>query len=111
MLLLDTSLGMRLKEDGTFLDVTPGMSAAQAGLAPGMKLVGVNGRKWSATLLHDAVKSNQPIDILAENAEFYVNAHLKHKGGERYPHLERVTSRPDVLKQILHPQAPKVSAR
>ncbi len=36
MLFFDTSLGFRLKEDGTFVDVTPGMPAAQAGLAPGM---------------------------------------------------------------------------
>jgi predicted metalloprotease with PDZ domain len=109
VILLDSSLGMRLKEDGSFLDVIPGMPATQAGLAPGMKLIGVNGRKWSPPLLHEAIKSGKDIELLAENAEFYVTAHLKHKGGERYPHLQRVASKPDLLKEILRPQAAKVS--
>jgi predicted metalloprotease with PDZ domain len=111
LILLDTSIGARLKEDGTFLDVVPGMPAAQAGLAPGMKLVGVNGRKWSSTLLHEAVKSKEPIELLVENAEFYLTARLKHNAGLGYAHLERVSAKPDLLKEILKQQAAKVSAR
>jgi predicted metalloprotease with PDZ domain len=109
VLFFDTSIGLRLKEDGTFLDVTPGMPAALAGLAPGMKLVGVNNRKWNPQLLHEAVKSGDPIELLVENAEFYRVGHLKHKAGERYPHLERSSDKPDLLSEILHQSPPKVA--
>jgi predicted metalloprotease with PDZ domain len=39
------SLGFVLNHEGTFIDVVPGSPAYRAGLGPGMKVVGVNGRK------------------------------------------------------------------
>jgi predicted metalloprotease with PDZ domain len=103
-----TSLGMWLREDGTLADVIPGMPAAQAGLAPGMKMLGVNGRKWSPPLLHDAIKAAEKsgaIEILVENSEWLVNAKLKYKGGEQKPHVERDSSKPDLLGEIMKPRA------
>src|ERR1700722_2581220 len=73
---LTFSLGMRVQaegdKDGRLADVIPGMPAAIAGLAPGMRLVAVNGRTYSLTALtdaiHDAQNSARPIEITAENA-------------------------------------------
>jgi len=96
------------EEDGRILDVIPGTPAAQAGLAPGMKLLAVNGEQWSPTKLRDAVRAakgtSEPIDLLAENAGTYKTYRLDYHEGERFPHLVRDASRPDLLEQIIHPR-------
>jgi predicted metalloprotease with PDZ domain len=38
------SLGLKLDMDGTVMDATPEMAAEKAGIAPGMKLLAINGR-------------------------------------------------------------------
>src|SRR5262249_12804654 len=41
------SLGVTVKEDGGIVDAVPGLAAYKAGIGPGMKVVAVNGRKYS----------------------------------------------------------------
>jgi predicted metalloprotease with PDZ domain len=69
------SLGFTVAEDGKLDDVIVGSPAYQAGLGPAMKLVAVNGRKWSPPVLHEALKAAQgndrPIELLVENAQFF----------------------------------------
>ena len=88
-------------------DVIAGLSAAQAGLGPGMKLIAVNGRKYSADLLREAINvskgSAEPLELLVENGEFYKTYRLDYHGGPRYPHLERDATKPDMLADILKP--------
>jgi predicted metalloprotease with PDZ domain len=71
---LSYSLGMLLKEDGTVMDVNPNLVAFKSGLAPGMKIVSVNGRTWSAEVLHEAIASAKsstvPPVLLVENGSF-----------------------------------------
>jgi len=102
------SLGMRLREDGFILDVLPGSVVAQAGLGPGMRLVAVNGRRFAPALLRAALRaaktSPDPIELLVENDDFYKTYRLAYHDGERYPHLERDPSRPDLLENILAPR-------
>ncbi|OLE64195.1 MAG: hypothetical protein AUI36_09330 [Cyanobacteria bacterium 13_1_40CM_2_61_4] len=105
------SLGIRVgKDDGIIQDAVPGMPAEKAGVAPGMKLVAINGRHWCKELLHEVVrasKSNrEPIDLLVDNGEFYRTIRVDYHEGERYPWLERVAGKPDVLAAILRPLAP-----
>ncbi|HEX2715293.1 MAG TPA: hypothetical protein VHM88_24195, partial [Candidatus Acidoferrales bacterium] len=92
-------------DNGDIVDVIPGTPAAQAGIAPGMKLVAVNGRQWSPVVLHDAVGAakggSAPIELLIENAEYYKTYRVDYHGGERYPHLERDPARPDLLGQVI----------
>ncbi|HTX19401.1 MAG TPA: M61 family peptidase [Bacteroidota bacterium] len=103
------SLGLLLGDDGTMKDVIPGMPAARSGLAPGMKIIAVNGRRYSKEILRDALKlavhSTSPLSILAENGEFYETYSLDYHQGERYPYLERDAAKPDVLSMIMHPGA------
>ena len=95
------------------LDVIPGSPADLAGLAPGMHLVGVNGRKWSPELLHNAIElakdSKEPIELLVENADYFKTCRIDYHGGERYPHLEPMNGKTDVLGEIARMKAPPVS--
>jgi len=101
------SLGFRVNEDGKLDDVIVGSPAYQSGLGSGMKLVAVNGRKWSPPVLRAALKaaqgSTQPIELLAENAQFFKTYSVAYHDGEKNPHLERVPDQPDVLGDILKP--------
>jgi predicted metalloprotease with PDZ domain len=103
------SLGFKVEEEGEIPDVTPGLPAAEAGMAPGMKLVGVNGRKWSDDVLDDAVKASkdakEPLVILAESGEFLRTFTLDYHGGLRYPHLARVEGERDTLSKVTAPRA------
>lgn len=104
------SIGIVLNKEGRIVDTVPGMPAAKAGIAPGMKLVAVNGRKWSRKILREAIRATktapEPLDLLVENAEYYQGYRLDYHDGERYPHLERDTTRPDLLSAIGRPLAP-----
>jgi predicted metalloprotease with PDZ domain len=98
------SIGLDLREDGTITDTMEGMPAALAGIGPGMKLVAVNGRKYSAEVLRDALKAGKgatpPLELLVENTEYFKTYKLDYHEGERYPHLVRDESKPDLLTEI-----------
>jgi predicted metalloprotease with PDZ domain len=101
------SLGFTASEDGKLDDVIVGSPAYRSGLGPGMKLVAVNGRKWSPPVLRAALKSaqgsGQPMELLVENAQFFKTYSVAYHDGEKNPHLERVPERPDLLGYILKP--------
>jgi hypothetical protein len=72
-----------------------------------MKLIGVNGRKFDDDLLKDAIAATpttKHIDLLLENATYFVNAKLDYDGGPRSPHLERVDKSPDLLGSVIAPR-------
>jgi len=102
------ALGLDLRDDGGITDTTEGELAAKAGIGPGMKLVAVNGRRFSADILRDAIKSAKngtaPIELLVENTDYYKTYKLDYHGGEMYPHLVRDDSKPDLLTEILKPK-------
>jgi len=97
-------------KSGELLDVIPGGPAAEAGLAPGMKLVAINGRAWSADVLRAAITaakgSAEPIVLQVDNVGYSQTVRVHYHGGLRYPHLERDPNVPDILSQTLQPLAP-----
>jgi len=106
------SLGMVIREpEATLRDVLPDSPAWRAGIGPGMKLLGVNGRAYSATALHDAIRAaksgSQPIQLLVQSGAFQNTYAVNYHGGERYPELERIPNTPDVLGEIIRPLAPR----
>jgi predicted metalloprotease with PDZ domain len=114
---LQFSLGLQVHASGGgdgdhILDVIPGSPAANAGLAPGMRLVAVNGRKWNPDILRDAIarakNTKAPIELLAVNGDFFETYHIDYHGGERYPHLEPISGKTDVLTEIAKTKAPAV---
>jgi predicted metalloprotease with PDZ domain len=102
---LSYSIGAMLKEDGSVMDVNPNLEAAKAGLAPGMKIITVNGRPWSTDVLHEAItaakSSSTPIELVVENGSFTGVHKLNYHGGERYPHLERDQTKPDLVGEVI----------
>lgn len=106
---LSYSIGAMLKEDGGVMDVNPNLEAAKAGLAPGMKIITVNGRPWSSDALHEAIaaakSSTTPIELVVENGSFTSVYKLNYHGGERYPHLERDPTKPDLLGEVIKSRA------
>ena len=107
------SLGFRVSDEGGVQDVIPGTPAAEAGLAPGSKILGVDGRRWNhgrfPDLLREAIRaakgSKEPLRLLVESADYYKTVEIDYHGGERYPHLERDASKPDLLGEIIKPHA------
>jgi len=101
------------EDDSKFRDVIPGTPAGQAGIPAGAKLLAVNGRRWSAEILREAIRaaknSSQPIELLVDNDDFLKTYRLDYHGGERYPHLERDPAAPDLLSDIAKCRAPAVT--
>jgi len=99
------SIGLELNQGGRVIDATEGMAAAQAGIGPDMTLVAVNGQRFSAEVLRDALRmgknGSEPLELLMENTGYYKTYALDYHGGEKYPHLVRTGSKPDLLSEIL----------
>jgi predicted metalloprotease with PDZ domain len=99
------TVGLFLKDDGTVRDTVEGMVAAKAGIGPGMRILAVNGKKFSADVWHDAISaaksSPAPIELIVENTDYFRTVNLDYHGGEKYPHLMRDVSKPDLLTEIL----------
>ncbi len=108
---LRMSLGLKVKEDGYLIDVIPGSPADKAGLGVSMKLVAVNGRRWTPEILRAAVKfaatDPAPVELLVENQDYFKTCKLDYHDGEKYAQLERDPSKPDLLDEILKPLAPE----
>ena len=70
-----------------------------------MKVVAVNSRRWKADLLRTAIKeakeNHGPIELLVENGDVFKTCAVNYHDGERYPHLERDRSKPDLLSEII----------
>jgi predicted metalloprotease with PDZ domain len=101
------SLGLHISHKGILSDVLFYSPAYKAGLGPGMKIVAVNGRAYTDALMHDAIRNSKtaqaPMELIVENTGYYRVVKIDYQGGERYPHLERIESKPDLLDQILQP--------
>ena len=74
-----------------------------------MKVIGVNVRRFSDTVIRAAVaatrKGPSGVELLVENGEFFQTYKLDYQGGEKYPHLERDSTKKDRLEEIFKPLA------
>jgi predicted metalloprotease with PDZ domain len=108
-MLLGGSLGLVLgTEKWDVVDVVPGSPADRAGLAPGGRIVAVNGRRQDREVLADAIESTPgkgSVEMLVEDGDFFRSHVVEYRGGPRYPVLERDPSRPDLLAAIASPRA------
>jgi hypothetical protein len=78
-------------------------------LMPGMKITAVNGRKYSADVLHEEIAAKRPLELSVEQGTWVGTVHLDYRDGERYPHLERIAGAPDVMSDILRPRGERPS--
>lgn len=117
---LQYSLGFALSLDGgTISDIVPGSAADRAGLAPGSHLVAVDGHRWNADTLHEALVRTATataaaaeggacrpcVELLVEKDDEYRGYALSYAGGERYPNLLRDAGA-DLLAAIARPLRP-----
>jgi hypothetical protein len=66
----------------------------------------VNGWKWNKDRLHDSIrdtKKRKSIDLLVESGDEMKSFNVNYAGGLRYPKLERVNGKPDLLTPIITP--------
>ena len=101
------SVGIVVREDGEIVDTIEGMDAAHAGIGPGMKIVAVNGRRFTLQVFRDALfaakRSSEALQFLVENTDYFKIFKLDYHGGEKYPHLTPAESKPDTLTDIIRP--------
>jgi len=97
-------------KEATINDVVFGSPAAKAGLSPGLKIVGVNGRTLDADGAREqidgalvAAKTSGSMQLLVTGGETYRTVTIAYRGGPRYPHLERIAGTPDQLGAIAAP--------
>jgi predicted metalloprotease with PDZ domain len=93
------SIGLTVAGNGQVFDSIWNGPAFKAGVTPGMKILGVNGRTYTADRLDEAIKESAttPVELLVENNDYYKTVTIDYKGGPRYPHLERIANVPDYL--------------
>jgi predicted metalloprotease with PDZ domain len=105
---LSTSIGLVLDQDGIIADIVPDSAAGRAGLAPAVKVVGVNHRVYSADLLRQAIVSAEtapePINLLTISGGYYAEFLVDYHQGLRFPHLTRISGKPDLLTTIFAPR-------
>ena len=106
------SLGLRVTserdhgaEPGEIADVLWNSPAFDAGLAPGLKIIAIDGEAFDADLLTSAItraqKDKAPIELLVSNQDYYSTVRIKYDGGNKYPHLIRVDGKPDLVTPIV----------
>jgi predicted metalloprotease with PDZ domain len=105
------SLGIALGKSGKLQEVFWDSPAFKAGMAPGMTVIAVDGRAYSAPLLREAIKAAQAdaarkIELLVRDADTYQTVRLDYHGGLRYPRLERIDGTADRLAAILKSRQP-----
>jgi predicted metalloprotease with PDZ domain len=102
-----TSLGLALGGDGTIYDVRWGSLADKAKLAPGQKLIAINGRTFSGDQLEEAIiaaKTNtEPLHFLMQSQDYITPVSIDYHEGFKFPVLVRVDGTKDYLDEITTP--------
>ena len=110
------SLGIRVTAEGNIADVRWNSPADKARLAPGQKIVAVNGQVFSNDVLKDAIVAahstakSEPIHLILQSDTFISTADIDYHDGLRYPRLERAEGTPAYLDDITKPLTPQQSA-
>lgn len=100
------SLGVSVTDDGKIVSVIPEMPADKAGLASGMTISGVNGRKFSGQRLRDAIAdsvTSRTVELLVLEGDLFRTVKLSYAEGPKYLELVRRNDRTDVLGAIVKP--------
>lgn len=108
------SIGLRLANDGSIGDVRWKSAADKARLAPGQKVIAVDGKIFSADGVREAIKkakdSKEPIRMIVQADSFVSSVEIDYHDGERYPALVRVDGKPAFLDDIVKPLTPPEKA-
>lgn len=102
---LTYSIGLSMTSKGSVSSVSWHGPAFDAGLAPGARIVAINGKPYTDDAMLAAVRNaaSQPIALKFETNGQTHDATLGYRGTLRYPHLQRITGKPDRLVELLAP--------
>jgi predicted metalloprotease with PDZ domain len=102
------SIGLRVNNEGLINDVRWNGPADKSRIAPGYKILAVNGHIFSNDALKDAIKAAKgtadPIHLIVQADTFVSSFDLDYHDGERYPALERIEGTPAYLDNITTPR-------
>ncbi len=98
---------------GLISDVRWNSPADKARLAPGQRILAVNGHIFSNDALRQAITegkgSSNPIHLLLQSDTFVTPVDINYHDGPRYPRLERIEGAPayldDITKPLTQPQS------
>ena len=90
-------------------DTVEGMPAARAGIGPGHEAgcgqrQKVLARTCCGMRCAQGKNSSTPLELLVENTEYYKTFKLDYHEGEKFPHLVRDETKPDLLSDIIKPK-------
>jgi predicted metalloprotease with PDZ domain len=92
-------------KDGTLSQVIWDSPAFKAKLIEGAQILAINGVAYDADVLKDAIRAahgrKEPIELIVKVGDRFMVANLDYHEGLRYPHLERDTTEPARLDEIL----------
>ncbi|WP_263381758.1 M61 family metallopeptidase [Granulicella arctica] len=101
------SVGYRVSPDSVIYDVRWNGPADKAGIAPGMKIIGINDLLSSPEADMAAIKKAKtdtaPIHYILQVGNTLKQIDIDYHEGERYPSLQRVDGTPDLLDDITKP--------
>lgn len=98
---LSYSIGAVIDDDGKVESVAWDSPAFRAGLAPGYRIVSVNGTPYSRAALKSTVDARKPIRLAVKAGQQSRDLAIDYTGGFRYPKLERIAGQPDWLTLLL----------
>ncbi|NIJ68663.1 M61 family metallopeptidase [Xanthomonas sp. 60] len=102
--LLTYSIGATVTDAGVVSDVVWDSPAFNAGLAPGMTVLAVDGRTYKSERLRKVVAASKdstaPITLLVKNFDRISPLTIEYHGGAQYPVLERIPGTRDGLAAL-----------
>ena len=105
---LTYSLGMIIAADGHLTDVLWEGPGYKSGLTVTTQIIAVNGAAYDPdrlkSTISDAKQSDAAIELLVKNGDRFRTVKIDYHDGLRYPRLERETTVPARLDQILTPR-------
>jgi predicted metalloprotease with PDZ domain len=96
------SIGLKVAPGGVIEDVRMHFPADAAGLAPGMKILSIEGRTYSSAELRTAIDEGGKIAVTFANGDAVRSAVIVCSGGQKYPFLRRASG-PDLIAEIARP--------
>jgi predicted metalloprotease with PDZ domain len=104
---LTYSLGLTLNREAKITGVLWEGAAFKAGLTVGDQVLAVNGIAYDAERLKEAITAakggKEPITFIVKDGDHFRVVPIAYAGGLRYPRLERIESKPDLLSDIYRP--------
>ena len=99
------SIGLSVDKDGVVKSVLWDSQAFKSGLAAGSQIVAVNGITFDGEHLKEAIigaqNTSKEIELIVKNQDHFRVVRIDYHNGLRYPHLERDTTQPARLDDIL----------